>query len=965
MEIRTGWLSALSVKGVVTAGLMLVFFVTPSFAGADFNFDIEQSLSVDNAGTSYHGYEGDPAGFTPTIVTGDSIHTPSKSWTVHFLKPFHNAVPTAQGVYVFFKNSPDPTPEDGPETDFVLPGQNFEMVHAAVPTGAGPVTVSFPDLPALGTAEAQAGSYSLFVFELPETKFVYDPDTDTVNELPYTDADFVKWFEWAYGTNYDVFTGNTPFTYQPLAPYKQFDFNYTVATGTSLPSCCSSVMFLPGIEGSRLYRPDYNGGTDQLWEPTVDDHDNDVRDLFLAADGSSARSDVYAKEKDIINTAPPAVDIYQSFSSKMNGLKSAGTINDWEPISYDWRVSLDEILNNGDDINGRIYYSGDLAATSTPYVIQELKRLAAGSQTGKVTIVAHSNGGLLAKRLTEILGPEASALIDKIVLVASPQAGTPAAIASGMHGYDQSFFWVLSKSLARTFASTSPMFYNLLPSASYFTYVDDPVVTFDSTLPDWISHYGASIHSQASLDQFLTNSYGKVDSQNSNVNQPVQMHTNLLDSANTLHDNLDNWTPPSGVGLVQIAGWGVPRTVSGITYTKKGTGVAPDLNTTIDGDGTVVVPSALWTSTTAGATDYWVDLARYNRLTNRVLNGHLLAVSHGDILSISELGNFISDVVTNSTQPLSNYTYLSTTAPSGAEQRLRYSLHSPLTLNLYDDAGHHTGVSTTTGQVEEQIPGTYYAELGDVKYIFTDASTTAHIVMNGYDTGTFTLDVDQLQGDTQTGGATFTDVPTTPQTTAQVDMQSDITTLSTIRIDSNSDGHVDTYVAPDGGVLSIDQLLINLTTTVNGLTIKASLKTQLLNKIATIQKKIDKQKLKQSNVLAKLQAQVQKKADKGKIDATAAADIGTLLDGLISQSTTIPLDPTLITQLQGQINALPTSALKTSLLNKVAQLQNLTAITKSLAGFTQTIVKKGAKGAIPDADVQNILNVLDSINSAL
>jgi hypothetical protein len=203
-----------------------------------------------------------------------------------------------------------------------------------------------------------------------------------------------------------------------------------VATHT----CVSNVLFLPGIEGSQLYRPDYNSGTDRLWEPNID---SDVQDLYMNPDGTSARSDIYTKELGVIDELPDGENIYKSFIAKMDGLKTAGTINDWEPIAYDWRLSLDDILNYGNDIGGRIYYSGDLRATSTPYVIQELRRLAATSKTGKVSIVAHSNGGLVAKRLAQLLGPEAAQLIDKLIFVAVPQAGTPMAIAADLHGYDQ------------------------------------------------------------------------------------------------------------------------------------------------------------------------------------------------------------------------------------------------------------------------------------------------------------------------------------------------------------------------------------------------------------------------------------------------------------------------------------------------------------------------------------------------
>ncbi|MDO8566728.1 MAG: hypothetical protein Q7R58_01085, partial [bacterium] len=190
------------------------------------------------------------------------------------------------------------------------------------------------------------------------------------------------------------------------APY--FEFFDTVPPVSPTPnpcvatnSCASNVLFLPGIEGSRLYRPDYNGGTDQLWEPNID---SDAGDLFLTADGKSVRSDVYTR--DVIDEAyGVGQNIYKSFIAQMNELKTDGTITDWKAVPYDWRLSFDDILNNGRQFpDGRIYYAGDLAATSSPYLIQELRRLAKSSKTEKVTIVAHSNGGLITKALIQKLG---------------------------------------------------------------------------------------------------------------------------------------------------------------------------------------------------------------------------------------------------------------------------------------------------------------------------------------------------------------------------------------------------------------------------------------------------------------------------------------------------------------------------------------------------------------------------------
>ena len=697
-------------------------------------------------------------------------------------------------------------------TSLAYSGQFMYSKTIAVPSSCDRDAINPYYIPRHGVTLPHNMKYFSFRMTTPTHWIMWDDETDTQITCS-VDPD-------------DSFDNGCQGDLDPSAPYIAFYIDiisngfivstpyHPVEQGCTV-NCNDNVMFLPGIESSRLYRPDYNGGTDQLWEPSGD---VDAQDLRLNVDGTSRRADVYTK--DVVDEAyAPGVgtNIYKSFISKMKALKTAGTIEDWAPIPYDWRLSLDDILTYGNQLpDSRLYYSGDLRATSTPYVIQELQRLARTSRTGKVTIVAHSNGGLLAKALMIKLGPDASKYIDKIIFVAVPQVGTPMAVAGLLHGYKQSIPFTLSDSASRDLGNNSPSAYNLIPSSSYFTQVDDPVVTFNPSLLDWVSRYGSTVHSQERLHTFLTSAYGRVSADSSDTIDPVQLNDALLTQAEHLHAQLDAWTPPTGVQLIQIAGWGIPTTLSAINYEKQtkptcdssGFCTPPKplsftASTTIDGDGTVVVPSALWMSTTTGAVDYWVDLRQYNKDHPFQAALPVTRFEHARIIETEPILSFVSDQITNT--PNSSYQYLSTAAPPSTDHRLRYELHSPLTLDVYDALGHHTGISTTTGQIEEQIPGTSYMQFGDVKYLFTDTSTTAHIVMNGYATSTFTFNVSELQGDMLMATTTFKDIPTTPHTTVTLDTASDITTVSPMHLDLMGDGSRVYDIAPkENDIVTLD-----------------------------------------------------------------------------------------------------------------------------------------------------------------
>lgn len=595
--------------------------------------------------------------------------------------------------------------------------------------------------------------------------------------------------------------------------------------------CNSNVLFLPGLEASRLYGPDANGSEKKLWEPNSD---ASAKEIAMQADGSSVRSDLYTR--DVIDHAylvPVKGDVYKSFLEQLDALKNTDhSIADYVVVPYDWRLSLDDILNNGAQTqDGRLYYSGPLAATSTPFIIQELRWLAKSSRTGKVTIVAHSNGGLLAKALTNKLGAEASQLIDKIIFVAVPQAGTPKAAGAILHGYDQALpikelsLFGMTEAAARALALNMPSVYNLLPSANYFTYTDDPVITFsaDPLLAPWRAAYGDTIHSADQLRTFLTDSSRTALRVADALVSPAIGNAALLAKSEQVHTSLDAWTPPAGIALTEIAGWG-EETLSTIAYyqglastcTAHIAGICTALTTSpvlqytpktvLDGDGTVTVPSALWTPSSTGVGKYWVNLRDYG--SSGAL-GSTINRKHADILEVPELRTFIQNVITASTTSLPKYIVTSTPLNTDSEKQLHFTLHSPLTLNLYDDKGNHTGYSTTTNSLEENIPNSRYLSFGEVQYISVPESSNLNLIMNGYAEGSFTLDMAEVQGVTTLASTTFAAVPSSPSTVASISIPASggIASASPLAVDENNDGFIDLNLVPKQGSVVIPDLV--------------------------------------------------------------------------------------------------------------------------------------------------------------
>ena len=519
----------------------------------------------------------------------------------------------------------------------------------------------------------------------------------------------------------------------------------------------SNVLFLPGVQASRLYVSEdvstgwfsgYKAG-DRVWEP------NKTNDVFMLEMDTEGVSTYAVHTEQVIDRimfdrlpylSLPVGEVYESMGDFLSGLVAEGSINQWYPYAYDWRYNVEDVAK----------YGSIIASGQKQSLVDTVKALAVTSRTGKVTIVAHSNGGLLAKMLIEELrriGRED--VVDTLVMIAVPQIGTPKALASILHGYDQSHGWglVTKKKDARKIMNNFPSIYSLLPAERYVQESHAPLITFDDS---WQSdryriYYGESIEDFVHLKKFLlgTDVSESDRSLDGSIRVPVKVNENLLKrSIQQQAEVLSNWEAPAGMRVVEFVGVGLltpeslqyesilrescartPRTIVCANNREP----RPFLQFSLLGDETVMGGSA---GAYRGKKElYYFNLKKisdsvpgktfsHSNFTENIQTQHVL---HNIIFGVY---NF--DLPKNVSVDLFDFTNDFTVK----------RIASPVDILVTDSEGNQTGVVGT--EVVEDIPGSRYFEMAGVTYVTVPSEVERNVTLTGTATGTYNYYVDTI-----------------------------------------------------------------------------------------------------------------------------------------------------------------------------------------------------------------------------
>lgn len=575
-----------------------------------------------------------------------------------------------------------------------------------------------------------------------------------------------------------------------FAPFKTRD-------PKTIMECCSSVIFIPGIQGSRLYKTRSSGSEDQLWEANLP---SDVEDLYLDNNGNSIDTGIYTR--DIIDKTNIGqslglssfdIDIYKDTLDHLNNLKNTNNIDSYI-YPYDWRLPVDSVINNGTKM-------GD---GSSVLLQNKLREMANGSPTGKVTIMAHSMGGLLTKRFIQTLPPADQALVDKVIFVAVPHIGTTEGAVSVLAGLslEKPYGSLINQKYTRSLAENMVTAHSLIPSAKYFENGSTPIVFKPGAveLIPQLAMYGDNINTIDEMQSFVTGADGREDADFNNIGYPNVSPGNVFSQAKDLHNNIDEYTLPAGIEVYNISGSG-KSTPKAIVYDKYSFQSTDYINYRVGktnmGDGTVVSFSANNIDT---QNKYFVDLYNYNKDNN-------LNHDHKTITGIEPVKNLLTSIITESINQ--NINYVGNVPNNTVANMLTVGMHSPVDVHLYDTNGRHTGpvYVEVNGEIvrfiEENIPNSEYNEYGESKYIDAPYNANYVLKLDGYASGTFTLDIQKYSNDMPTTYEEFKDLPATDLLSSTINLIPDLS-INNIVLDINGDSLPDIDAKNDGTVVDLN-----------------------------------------------------------------------------------------------------------------------------------------------------------------
>lgn len=479
------------------------------------------------------------------------------------------------------------------------------------------------------------------------------------------------------------------------------------------------VLIVPGIMSTELEK---NG--ELLWADVVRmmwSTDEFMDPLVFDKNLTPSDSDVYIT--DVIRSK-----IALNYTEGLiNEFKNQGYMENQDLFlfPYDWRYGVSGKYSDG--------------KTNVDLLKEKINSILTQTGADKIDVVAHSNGGLIAKKY--VMENPNSHKINKAIFVGVPNTGAVKAVKALVAGDNMGIsfgIWGLSDSEMKKISENLPVSYDLLPSQEYY----NDAGGFVSVISGKVSNVAKNDLDYAEFENYLLDK---------NLNSAAMENSKNLHTSD--FDNYDLRT--AGIDLYNIVGCKSATLTSfvesQITDSLGNKNIAYGNIELKTGDGTV---------STISATNLPIDSAK---------QFYAVKTEHSDLLSSDGSRQEIVNLISGSDLPV-NSRITQDINQCDLNGKI-ISIFSPVNISVKDENGNELKLADDKS-IKNQIAGADFEIWGDHKFVFlpTDENQNYQISLQGTDSGTATIKTQQVIGDTSGNAEVFSNIVVTNELTGQVNL---------------------------------------------------------------------------------------------------------------------------------------------------------------------------------------------------
>lgn len=529
--------------------------------------------------------------------------------------------------------------------------------------------------------------------------------------------------------------------------------------GTELgePGC------VPDAEGNRDVNP--------IWldaQRVVDEKNVDFLSVLALDQDGSPDSLETCKVMGFVGACRVLCD-FRTIYAKLFGVLGEHTFpGRLHPFPYDWRLNIVDTASKLDEM---------------------VRTLLAGNPQGKVDIVAHSMGGLVAKAYFRQFGENQ---VDHFVTLGTPHLGSEKLLYAVLFGdcdvIGELIHYVddpeACAQVIRAIISNMPGAYQNIVSRR----VNDDLFPRVFMDVDDFNHDGKQGGlAYADLIAFLQAGAGGLSANgNPNIAAWVAPHNDSYTSPQGSALSWDSWpSPGSSIKAAFIAGTGI-RTFSTIGYCTPGSVSCPTWFQGArefggeSGDETVTVQSA--TSGLQG-----------RPLTGSVRIYYVPDTKHLDLVSsdsvLEQIGRFLSNDVSLAPGITSD-------PPHGDFPSIAVDVASPVEVHLYSADGRHVGPNPVGG-TDLDVPGTRYRRYRGQTSVVIPATEPYEMRLIGNGSGPVHVITSVYQGEDVTSTTAYPEFSVVPGSVATTMLTVATHASEPLSLDLDNDGQIDQTVFPD------------------------------------------------------------------------------------------------------------------------------------------------------------------------